>query len=520
MAQTDRNAGLVANAGIKHPCLAATTADITLSGEQTLDGVAVVTGNRVLVKDQTNQVENGLYEVDSSTWTRAKDSNGAYDLVKGTLVWVYGGSTQNGFYYVTSADVITVGTDAITWAAASSTLAVISAFMQTLVDDTSALAGKQTLLLDKSGADIISAGTVDLDAATGDHIDITGTTNITAFTLADGQEKTVRFTGSLLLTHSASLVLRGEVNITTAAGDYGVFRGDSGSVVRMVDYQRLQEHGSDVVSATTTDLDATTGELIDITGNTAITGITLTEGQVRTVRFTGILTLTNGASLVLPGEADITTAVGDFAVFRGYAAGVVRVVTYSRFSGASVVGTAVGDVVGDMLESMSATRTGWLLMRGQTLGSLASAGDDASASYEALFTYLWDNLGDGEAAVSGGRGVSAFADWGANKTIVIPDRRGRVALGKDNMGGTPANVVTGTEADTVGNVGGSESSTLVAANLPPHTHTYLGVAAGGLSGGGGGAGIIKPTGDGSPTLASVPFTTVSPYFTVNVFIKW
>lgn len=92
---------------------------------------------------------------------------------------------------------------------------------------------------------------------------------------------------------------------------------------------RLDKHGADVASAATVDLGAATGDLIDITGTTTITAITLSEGQQRTVRFTGSLVLANGASLVLPGAADITTEAGDFAVFRGYAAGVVRCVIFS-----------------------------------------------------------------------------------------------------------------------------------------------------------------------------------------------
>ena len=88
--------------------------------------------------------------------------------------------------------------------------------------------------------------------------------------------------------------------------------------------------GEDIASAATVNFDTSTGDLIDVTGTTTITAITLAEGVEKTVRFTGILTLTNGASLVLPGTANITTAAGDFAVFRGYAAGVVRCVDYVR----------------------------------------------------------------------------------------------------------------------------------------------------------------------------------------------
>jgi hypothetical protein len=115
MAQTDRNAALVAGAAILNPCRVATTANITLSGEQTIDGVAVVDGDRVLVKDQTDDTENGIYEADTSTWSRTKDCNGAYDLVTGSLVYVRAGTAGLGWYNCTSADTITIGTDSITW---------------------------------------------------------------------------------------------------------------------------------------------------------------------------------------------------------------------------------------------------------------------------------------------------------------------------------------------------------------------------------------------------------------------
>lgn len=85
---------------------------------------------------------------------------------------------------------------------------------------------------------------------------------------------------------------------------------------------------TDIASATTTDLDSATGNLVDVTGTTTITGITLSQGRMRTVRFTGALVLTNGASLVLPGAINITTVAGDYAIFAGYASGVVRCVLY------------------------------------------------------------------------------------------------------------------------------------------------------------------------------------------------
>lgn len=114
--QTDRNAGLVANAAIKVPCRVGTTAEITLSALQTIDSVAVVAGDRVLVKNQATQSENGLYEADSGAWTRTKDFNGAYDVKKGTMVLVTEGAINKGtFFRVTNADDPTFGTTSITF---------------------------------------------------------------------------------------------------------------------------------------------------------------------------------------------------------------------------------------------------------------------------------------------------------------------------------------------------------------------------------------------------------------------
>lgn len=94
-------------------------------------------------------------------------------------------------------------------------------------------------------------------------------------------------------------------------------------------------HGADVASASTTVLDTVTGDYVNITGTTTITAITLAEGRQVTCRFTGLLSLTSGASLILPGSANYTTAVGDILTFRGEASGVVRCVSVLPASGIS-----------------------------------------------------------------------------------------------------------------------------------------------------------------------------------------
>lgn len=112
----DRLDGLSSSAAIKGPVKAATTANITLSGEQTIDGVAIVDGDRVLVKDQTTGSENGIYVADTGPWRRSKDFNRANDVRKGTMVFVNEGSLhQSTMWSVTSEDPIVVGTDTITF---------------------------------------------------------------------------------------------------------------------------------------------------------------------------------------------------------------------------------------------------------------------------------------------------------------------------------------------------------------------------------------------------------------------
>ena len=105
-------------AGINfHPAVVtATIGNITLSGAQTVDGVAVVAGDRVLVKNQTNQTENGIYVVASGSWTRAldADNNPSGELSTGDFVFVLGGANNEGFGYVLSTpSPITIGTSNI-----------------------------------------------------------------------------------------------------------------------------------------------------------------------------------------------------------------------------------------------------------------------------------------------------------------------------------------------------------------------------------------------------------------------
>jgi phage-related tail fiber protein len=94
---------------------AATTANITLSGTQTIDGVSCVAGDRVLVKDQSTASGNGIYVVAAGSWTRATDADAVAELGAAT-VNVQSGTANGGSRWVTTLKLTdTMGTTAMNW---------------------------------------------------------------------------------------------------------------------------------------------------------------------------------------------------------------------------------------------------------------------------------------------------------------------------------------------------------------------------------------------------------------------
>lgn len=99
----------------KEPVRAATTANITLSGTQTIDGVSVIAGDRVLVKDQSDAEDNGIYLAASGAWTRAADFDAASELVGATVFVSEGTANGNSQWTMTTNAPITIGTTELTW---------------------------------------------------------------------------------------------------------------------------------------------------------------------------------------------------------------------------------------------------------------------------------------------------------------------------------------------------------------------------------------------------------------------
>jgi hypothetical protein len=154
-------------------------------------------------------------------------------------------------------------------------------------------------------------------------------------------------------------------------------------------------------------------------------------------------------------------------------------------------------------------------LNGTTIGAAASgATQRANSDTQSLFNYLWQNCPNAHCAVTGGRGVSAIADFNANKQITLPDMRAKTLAGRDCMGTTcagillPGNVTSGggDGVDTPGAGGGQPNQTaktsIATTNLPSNLSFAVTVTSISLSGGhhshgpGSGSGFVDFGGGG------------------------
>jgi hypothetical protein len=212
---TDLNAisgGLVVRSSV----LVATTANITLSGPQTIDGQSVVAGNRVLVKNQSTSSQNGIYDVAAGAWTRSTDSNTAAQLKVGYYYFVSSGTSQGSTGWTISTAPTTLGTDPVvftqfgastTYSAGTGLNLIGSVFSNTGVVS---LAGTANEITASSSTGAI---TVSLPAAL----------NFSGKTVSSGTFNSGTFNGSLGSTTPSTIAgttetLNGQLTSTVATG--------------------------------------------------------------------------------------------------------------------------------------------------------------------------------------------------------------------------------------------------------------------------------------------------------------
>jgi sarcosine oxidase gamma subunit len=210
----------------------------------------------------------------------------------------------------------------------------------------------QAFALFGAQASVAVGGTVDLNVPS-NNVSITGTSGtVTTFgsTAPVGKlvEVIVSTSGSTILTHSSNLQLPTLANIVASSGDRftalclssGVWvvlafnRADGDSVLGPANEGAF----AIIASNTTTDLSTVRTKNVIITGTTTITGLgTCPSGTAKTLYFNAALLLTNSATLVLPGGANLTTAAGDTCIaVTGSSPGTWIIMAYQRQSGKAV----------------------------------------------------------------------------------------------------------------------------------------------------------------------------------------
>ncbi len=188
----DRLNSVSENVALKRPVRLATTASITLSGFQTIDGVLPTSSDenlRILVKDQSDATTNGIYLMTTGTWERTADFDGNRDVVKGTRVPVTEGTVAaNKTYVVTTSDPIVIDTSSIALSEITESIVATthakprSPYRSISTDTTLTLAdaGKQ-IDVDCSAADVTVTMPVATTMTDGDQIIVryaTGTNQI------------------------------------------------------------------------------------------------------------------------------------------------------------------------------------------------------------------------------------------------------------------------------------------------------------------------------------------------------
>lgn len=175
---------------------------------------------------------------------------------------------------------------------------------------------------------------------------------------------------------------------------------------------------------------------------------------------------------------------------------------------------------------VSTAPAGTVNAAGGTIGNAASnATERANADTEDLYTVLWDEMDNTILPIqdSSGtpttRGANAAADFAANKRLPLPDMRGRIPLVADNQGGSSANVVTATEADTLGDVGGTESVSLTEAELASHDHVVSVSWGSGYGYGGASAAVLGGSITTDTAGSGTAHDNVQPFMTVYAYIE-
>jgi hypothetical protein len=343
----------------KQAVKAASTGDLTLSGTQTIDGVALIAGDRVLVKDQTDNTQNGIYVVSATAWARATDMDAVTPIneINGAAVFVEEGTTQHDTAWVQIDNVQTVGTDPIqftqfagmgTYTAGTGLTLTGNSFSIT-APVTTALGGTgltstalngQLLIGNGTGYTLANiTGSTGLSVTNGAGTIALANTGVTSIAGTANQISASASTGAVTLSVPSAFIAPGTVQVTTSltvdtltpnAALYATTGGQIVSTAALTDGQILVGSTGNVPVATT----ITAGTGISVTNAAGSITIATTAGSHVTSFSAGTTGLTPNTATT----GDVTLA-GTLAVANG-GTGLTALGTANQVFGVNAGATA------------------------------------------------------------------------------------------------------------------------------------------------------------------------------------
>lgn len=399
-----------------------TTGAITLSGEQTIDGVAVVADDRVLVKDQADAFTNGIYTVAAGAWVRAADSDGtpSSEVSGGNTTYVEAGSTlANTIWRLLGIGEIVVGTGDQNWSQAGMVSDIIAGTGLSRSGNTinaNLGAGVVELPSDEIGLDILTDGALFL------------TEDGTAASTATGAQLSIQIDGTTLARSSSGLkvpaggITATEIN-SSVAGDGLSGGGGTALSVNVNDGLAITADTIDVVMS---DLVDTNSGLSVVTNNVAVnldgTGGLEFNGTSKGIQLKSS-TAGNGLSYsagVFGVNVDGSSIEIDTDTLRVKADGITNAMILNEsITFAAESGTADAVALGETITIAGGEGIDTTV----TANTITVSGEDATASNKGIASFSDQNFSITTGAVSLlADGIdSTHIDWGTGTNQVAAD---------------------------------------------------------------------------------------------------
>jgi hypothetical protein len=297
-------------------CIAATTSNIDLStgleAGDVIDGVTLVAGNRVLVKNQSTTSQNGIYTASTSgAAVRATDFNEASEIQGGDFVFVTGGTANDNTGWVQVEKVTTLGTDPIVFVQFSGAGTYLAGNGLTLTGNTFAVDTAVTATL--SGTQTLTNKTLTSPTVSGlylsdNNIVVEGTndTNETTLTFTDPtQDNTITFknaTGTVAFTTDIETAVDGFGNAVTGGTGVSASYASTSNILTITntDLGSSQNIFKNIAVGSDTIVADSNNDTFSVTSGT---GITLSANTT-----SDTLTITNSGVTSLTGTTDQITA--------------------------------------------------------------------------------------------------------------------------------------------------------------------------------------------------------------------